>query len=361
LPSEDVVLLPPRPVSQGDKVGEPGGKLFRQRMGKSLAIATGNKPGALPAGTAPAPREVFRTLAESETIEDEYSFGEEIYSAGMKGKVLMATRRKDNSEVVIKIRAKHASRPSSERNWRGIMNQLQSMGGSSHVLEIIEIVETPSEFYIVMPKCDGGELFEFLATETEVPEAECKRIIREILIAVGHLHKNNLIHRDIKPENIMFKNELSPGLGGSPMVSPKTVKLIDFDTCLEWSPATPKNRRFVGTPGYIAPEALLGQLSPQSDIWSIGVILYVLMTGEMPWTNSLSIEDGIVDSVGAKNLYNAMKKEVVDWDSEPWPTFTQAADLCKKLLAFELEDRIGTVEEALAHDWLMAEDESGGA
>merc|ERR1740138_827831 len=91
-----------------------------------------------------------------------------------------------------------------ERRWRAVMEQLQAMSNSQHVLNITEILENDSNFYVVMPRCNGGELFTFLVTEAEVPEAECKRIIREILIAVGHLHNNNLIHRDIKPENIMF-------------------------------------------------------------------------------------------------------------------------------------------------------------
>ncbi|CAJ1328739.1 unnamed protein product [Effrenium voratum] len=169
---------------------------------------------------------------------------------------------------------------------------------------------------------------------------ECKRIIREILTAVGHLHANNIIHRDIKPENIMFDMDL--------MVesSPKTVKLIDFDTCQEWTPQTPKSRRFVGTPGYIAPEALLGQMTPQSDLWSVGVILYILMTGEMPWSSLVSLEDGLVGSPSATQMYRALKAEVLEWEQEPWPDFPLARELCQKLLAFELEDRMKDCEEA---------------
>lgn len=220
-----------------------------------MTVTTSLKQGERQGQTKPV--QAFRQLTEGENINDIYDFGEEIYSGGAKGKVIVAKKRSDNTEVVVKIRTKHSNR-SSERTWRAIMSSLHGMGGSQHVLDIIEIVEGPSAFYVVMPKCNGGELFEFLATETEVPESECKRIIREILIAVGHLHKHNLVHRDIKPENIMFDVDLA-------QASPKTVKLIDFDTCLEWTPATPKSRRFVGTPGYIAPEALLGQISPQSD------------------------------------------------------------------------------------------------
>lgn len=287
---------------------------------------------------------VFRQLAAGQTISDLYVFGEEIYDGGAKGRVVLAKRLLDDSEVVVKVRFKYRRR--GERAWRAIMSQVHSMGGSQHVLDIMEIVEASDAFYVVMPKCNGGELFEFLATEAEVPEAECKRIIREVLIAVGHLHENNLIHRDIKPENIMFDKDANI------LQSPKTVKLIDFDTCLEWSPGTPKSKCFVGTPGYIAPEALLGEISPQSDLWSVGVIMYILMTGEMPWSSLVSLEDGIVGSPGALQMYNALKAEVLAWDQEPWPDFPLARDLCQKLLAFSVDERLSAVSQALSHPWL---------
>merc|ERR1719160_2355677 len=170
------------------------------------------------------------------------------------------------------------------------MTQLHGMRHqSAHVLDFFEILEDDNSFFVVMPICEGGELFNFLVTEAEVPESECKRIIREILQAVGHLHDNNLIHRDVKPENILF--DITKDMGYE---SPKTVKLIDFDTCMEWTPVTPKSKQFVGTPGYIAPEALLGDACPQSDLWSIGVICYILMTGETPWTYIETLEDGTV-------------------------------------------------------------------
>lgn len=315
---------------------------LRDRFNKPLSVATHGMPDGV---------QVFRLLTAAQNIEDYYVVDEEIYSAGSKGKVVIARRRSDDVEVVIKIRAKSANR-SCERTLRAIMGQVHELGGTRHVLNIMEIIESDDSFYVVMPKCTGGELFEFLANEAEVPEAECKRIIREILIAVGHLHANNLIHRDIKPENIMFDVVKTPGLATK---SPKTVKLIDFDTCFEWTPATPKSRRFVGTPGYIAPEALMGEVSPKSDLWSIGVILYILMTGEMPWSSLVSLEDGIVGSPGARQMYRQLKAEVLSWDEEPWPDFPLARDLCQKLLAFRTEERMSTVEQALLHPWLRVE------
>jgi len=312
---------------------------MRDRLGKGLSVSTGTAEPQIKS-------QVFRLLTNGETITNYYEFAEEIYSGGAKGKVLVAKRKSNGEEVIVKIRTKQTNR-GGERGWRAIMSQVCSMKGSIHVLDITEILEDELAFYVVMPKCNGGELFEFLVTETEVPEAECKRIIREILIAVGHLHSRGLVHRDVKPENIMFDI-----VDKTCSKTPKTVKLIDFDTCVEWTPASPKSSRFVGTPGYIAPEALLGQITPQSDLWSIGVILYILMTGETPWSSMVSLEDGTVGSPGAKKMYQALKQEVVEWDKEPWPDFPLARDLCQKLLAFNMEERADTVREALEHAWL---------
>jgi len=311
---------------------------LRDRLNKTLTVST------IP-GLDQSQSKFFRRLLPNETVFDYYSFNEEVYSGGAKGKVVNAIRKSNDSEVIVKIRAKRSNR-SSERAWRTVMSQVHRIKGSRHVLDITEILEDETAFYVVMPRCNGGELFEFLVTETEVPEAECKRIIREVLIAVGHLHRGGLVHRDVKPENILFDVETKD------IRSPKTVKLIDFDTCVEWTPASPKSSRFVGTPGYIAPEALLGEITPQSDIWSIGVILYILMTGESPWTSLVSIEDGAVGSPGAKMMYNAIKAEVLEWEKDPWPEFPLARDLCQKMMSFNVEERPLTVQEALSHPWL---------
>jgi len=338
--------LPEGHLDGGASSSVAGGGL-RDRMKQGLTITTAKNDAA-----ARKRPQAFRALKDGETIDKYYDFGDQIHDGGPRGRVLKAFRCSDRTEVVIKVRAKKPDK-SGERAWREVMAQLHGMqhqaGESAHVLTILEILEDDKCFFVVMPMCEGGELFNFLVTEAEVPESECKRIIREILQAVGHLHDNNLIHRDVKPENILF--DINKDLGEE---SPKTVKLIDFDTCLEWTPMTPKSKQFVGTPGYIAPEALLGEACPQSDLWSIGVICYILMTGETPWSTIETLEDGTVGTVGANRMYNSLKSAVIDWESEPWPDFPLARDLCQKLMAFETEDRLETVTEALSHPWLSA-------
>lgn len=318
----------------------------RSRMRNRLAADLSVKTHAVDLGMKKS-LQMFRLLKDGQSINDFYDFGDEIFSSGCLSKVLTARKKSDNSEVVVKMRPKGRDKV-SERGWRQIMSQLGRVNGHSHVLDISEILEDSSTYYIVMPKCDGGELFDLLATAEEIPERECKRIIREILAAVGHLHKNDLIHRDIKPENILFDSDKRRD-----SASPKTVKLIDFDTVAGWTPQSPKTKTFVGTPGYIAPEVLLGEASPQSDLWSIGVIFYILMTGDSPWSSIASLEDGTVGSPKARKVYDQMKSEVLDWESDPWPAFPLARDLCQQLIAFDTKSRLLSVQEALSHPWLQ--------
>jgi serine/threonine protein kinase len=106
------------------------------------------------------------------------------------------------------------------------------------------------------------------------------------LTSVKHQHDQGIIHRDIKPENIMFKEQEVAQAQRQQKAKGKevgTIKLIDFDTCQEWTPQSPKSKRIIGTLGYIAPEGYLGEYTPLSDLWSIGVILYILMTVRTPF------------------------------------------------------------------------------
>ncbi|CAK8994443.1 Calcium-dependent protein kinase 29 (OsCDPK29) (OsCPK29) [Durusdinium trenchii] len=174
-----------------------------------------------------------------------------------------------------------------ETVWQSLLTRMLNLEGHHNVLGLKEVIQDERNYYIVMTRCSGGELFDFLQTETDVPERECKRIMREILEAVDHIHSRGLIHRDIKPENIMFHDTSNEPNSPKTPASKKAVKLIDFDTCLEYEPKSPRAKHVVGTlgraPSYLAPEALQGDYSPASDLWSVGVILYILMTGDMPF------------------------------------------------------------------------------
>eukprot|EP00397_Hematodinium_sp_SG-2012_P063917 GEMP01089261.1.p2 GENE.GEMP01089261.1~~GEMP01089261.1.p2 ORF type:complete len:158 (+),score=38.29 GEMP01089261.1:2-475(+) len=149
-----------------------------------------------------------------------------------------------------------------------------------------------------------------------------------------------MIHRDVKPENIMFEDQGTK------------LKLIDFDLCQPWWPTSPSSGRVVGTPGYIAPECLLGDFSPLSDIWSVGVIFYVLMVGELPYCVELTGDtDCEAGSPRSQAAYRKICDQKLDWDAEPWPEFPEARDLCQRLLDISTENRIQNVDAALRHSF----------
>eukprot|EP00929_Paragymnodinium_shiwhaense_P110002 TRINITY_DN76672_c0_g1_i1.p1 TRINITY_DN76672_c0_g1~~TRINITY_DN76672_c0_g1_i1.p1 ORF type:complete len:757 (+),score=165.38 TRINITY_DN76672_c0_g1_i1:161-2431(+) len=287
---------------------------------------------------------VFKRFAEGENIFALFEMEEEVRSDGGRGAITLARRQSDGLAVAIKVRRKKAN-CALEAAWKAIMTQLKTMSENQYVLDLTDIFEDDEAFYIIMPRCNGGELFDFLINQEEVSEKECKRLLRQILSAVGHLHEHHLVHRDIKPENIMF---MLP----EEEKNSKSIRLIDFDTCMEFTPGSPRINKFVGTPGYIAPEALLGEVSPQGDIFSVGVILYILITGCTPFRNFDSLEDGTVGSQEALAMYQAMQEEQIAWNAAPWPQLPLAKDLCERMLKFNSCDRLRSVKEALAHPWL---------
>eukprot|EP00746_Dinoflagellata_sp_MGD_P123208 gnl/MRDRNA2_/MRDRNA2_57895_c0_seq2.p1 gnl/MRDRNA2_/MRDRNA2_57895_c0~~gnl/MRDRNA2_/MRDRNA2_57895_c0_seq2.p1 ORF type:complete len:342 (+),score=65.43 gnl/MRDRNA2_/MRDRNA2_57895_c0_seq2:97-1122(+) len=293
----------------------------------------------------------FTGLGRGIHIKDYFELGELITEGDKEGILLHAKRLSSGEDCVMKVRMKAAG-IENERVWREVMQILLSTETSAHVLSIDEIYEDDNAFYVVMPKMAGSDIIETLMKMGEaLSEAECQRIIREVLIAMQDLHNKGLIHRDVKPENIILED--------SPTSPVKSVKLIDFDTCQPWSPKTPKARRFAGTLGYISPESLLGEACPQSDLFAVGVVMYNLICSDMPWKERIpSIEDTECTSPYASKLYDNLKQQRIDWDCEPWPDRPLALDLCKKLLAFDVEDRIQSAQEALKHPWLVQSDQS---
>ncbi|CAD7928275.1 unnamed protein product [Amoebophrya sp. A25] len=287
-------------------------------------------------------------LTPPEKLEDRYQFDLKLYDAGDRSKVFQATEKATGKDVIVKMRKKGFF-SGGERVWRSVLTRIMNIEKSDNILGIDTIIEDDKAYYVVMQKCAGGELFDFLLNETDVPERECKRIMREILKAVDHLHSRGLIHRDIKPENVLFAK-------GPNEEEQRKLKLIDFDTAQDWSPKSPKAHRIVGTPGYIAPESFRGDYTPASDLWSVGVILYILMTGDMPYPEDVFGDDiaGNNQVGGAKmeQIYSRLKKFKIDFDCPPWPDFPQARDLCQQLLAFDPGDRSPSAADALQHPWL---------
>eukprot|EP00928_Gymnodinium_smaydae_P065869 TRINITY_DN48954_c0_g1_i1.p1 TRINITY_DN48954_c0_g1~~TRINITY_DN48954_c0_g1_i1.p1 ORF type:complete len:424 (-),score=47.56 TRINITY_DN48954_c0_g1_i1:132-1358(-) len=306
----------------------------------------------------------FAMFRRVESIQDRYELTCAIHSSkntrvfiGCKtasgNKHMSPFCAKGTDEVIIKSRFKKDY--AKDRSFREVMAKLCSMPPCRYICGITEVLEDDLDYHIIMPKCAGSDLFDFLVTADEIAERECKRIIREIVTAIGHLHKHGLVHGDVKPENIMFSF-------GTRSQTHRTVKLVDLDTCALFENGGETRRHVCGTPAYMSPEAWKGHVTPSKDIWSIGVILYFLMTGDMPWDDEEegAVQDRQARDDFARRMYEKLRSEEPDWGASSWDQFPEARDLCKHLLAFNMLNRISTTEDVMQHPWLAQAEVIGG-
>ena len=141
-----------------------------------------------------------------------------------------------------------------------------------HIIRLYEYIDTPSELYLVLEYIPGGELFDYITSKgPRIPINEARLLFQQLISGVEYLHRHSVIHRDLKPENLMLDAK-------------KNVKIVDFGL----SNVTFDGeflRSSCGSPNYAAPEVIKGNLYAGSevDIWSCGIILYVLLCGQLPF------------------------------------------------------------------------------
>lgn len=198
---------------------------------------------------------------------------------------------------------------------------------------IVRFYETYIDYkyiHIVMQLCTGGELFDRIVKLEKFSEKDASELMKKILSAVQHLHKHNICHRDLKPENFLFKNNKENA----------EIKIIDFGLSKKFSKQEENMTTIVGTPFYVAPEVLSGKYDTQCDLWSCGVILFVLLCGYPPF-----------DGDSNKDIFRAILKNKLEFDEEEWGNISEEAkDLIGKLLVKDPKKRI-KIDQALNHPW----------
>ena len=215
-------------------------------------------------------------------------------------------------------------------------NEVEILRKISHpnIVNIFEIYEDSKKFYIMMEICEGGELFEAISEQGSFSEGDCANIMKSLLAAVNYLHGKNIVHRDLKPENIMLTKNLSK------MKNKKyEIKLIDFGTAKQFEPHTKMNK-FIGTSYYIAPEVLKENYDEKCDIWSCGVILYILLCGYPPFNGNSNVD-----------IYHNIQNNPPYFNGEEWKDITkEAIDLIKNMLNKAPNKRF-SAEQCLNHKW----------
>ena len=206
-------------------------------------------------------------------------------------------------------------------------------------MKIYEFYEDERYFYIISELLRGGELFERIIDQVRLEEDEAAKILKQILSAVSYCHKNNIVHRDLKPENIIYAT--------TDFNSP--LKLIDFGTSACFKENEILHQKF-GTPYYIAPEVIKRNYDTKCDIWSCGVILYVILSGKPPFNGD--DEKEIMEKVAL----GAYKIEGVNWEG----ISEEAKDFVRQLMTFDPKLR-PDAETALNNPWMKFFDKESKA
>eukprot|EP00249_Psilotum_nudum_P014180 c24703_g1_i4 orf=210-953(+) len=195
----------------------------------------------------------------------------------------------------------------------------------------MDVFEDKAYVHIAMELCLGGELPDRILQRKAYPESEAALLIRSLVEVIKHCHDRGIIHRDLKPDNILLATNSPSSL----------IKLADFGLALRFAPG----QRFSGMAGtayYIAPEILNGSYSKEVGMWSVGVILYILLSGVLPFGRDTD-----------RRIFDAITKAKIDFLSHPWSQISdEAKDLIRGLLCVNAAMRL-TPDQVLMQPWIL--------
>ena len=302
--------------------------------GSGGAAGGGNKPyqasaGAATSGSADGPS---ATVPTPSGFFYKYELKDEI-GAGSTSKCFRCVRKADGMVFACKV----IDKSNIEAKFTGLLGQflteIKVLKALHHenIIHLEDDFETSDRIYLVMEMMSGGELFDYVVAKGTLSEEEASELIRKICSAVAHMHANNIIHRDLKPENLLLT---ASGKNAQ-------VKLIDFGLAKVMHEDTA--RSFLGTKGYLAPEMLQRSNYDKSvDMWSLGVIAFVLLCGCLPFDDDSS---RIISESAAR------KKFALRFPRWATTLSTSAKDLLYNLLDVDPKTRY-TAEQALNHPWV---------
>lgn len=267
-------------------------------------------------------------------IAKDYEITKSVLGLGINGKVVECYNKQTKEKFALKILIDNVkARREAELHWKA--------SGCRHIVNVIDVYENTyinnTCLLMVMECMEGGELFQRIQERTEgaFTEREAAQIMHEICIAVKYLHDNNIAHRDLKPENLLYSQQGPYGI----------LKLTDFgfakDTLSQATLQTP-----CYTPYYVAPEVLGPEKYDKScDIWSLGVIMYILLCGFPPFYSN----HGMAISPGMKKR---IRMGQFTFPNPEWQNVSQEAkNLISGMLNIEPEKRL-TIDQVISNRWI---------
>mmetsp|Transcript_21244 Transcript_21244/g.38368 ORF Transcript_21244/g.38368 Transcript_21244/m.38368 type:complete len:902 (-) Transcript_21244:118-2823(-) len=303
-----------------------------------------------------APPSRFRTIAHLErtmtihSVEHKYSIDfTEPLGVGAFGSVYMAIDRATGEKVALKqISKKFTDDTSFQREMNALLH-LNANGGHPNISGLREHFSDSKHYHLILDLVSGGEMFDHLVSQGAYSEADAARLVGEVASALAFMHGIDVVHGDLKPENLMLTSNTS---------SDAVIQVVDFG-CAEVHTVDSDFKESVEagsagrTPAYSPPEAFESgpkkQAQPALDMWAVGVIVYIMLTGVHPF----DLDGGATDEEIQRKIINREAPPLRDCKTTEHLS-ESAIDLIEKLIAWEPEDRI-TAIQMLDHPWVKGE------
>lgn len=262
------------------------------------------------------------------SIEQTYKICE-ILGQGGFSIVRKAVHIEENRERAVKMISKTSI---SSSQMLEVQQESEILKNFDHpnIIRIIEIIEDTTKINIITELCKGGELFDRIINSRSFSESVAAKYMHQILSGVIHIHSTGFIHKDLKPENILFVDE-----------DDSYLKIIDFGISQK-SEKVLKQKNIVGSAYYVAPEVIAGEYSAKCDVWSCGVILYIMLCGHPPF-NASSDEE----------IFTKISRGVFNFNGKDWTGVSKDAKiLIQKMLTKDVNKRV-SAEEAWNDPWIQ--------
>ncbi|KAK4478814.1 hypothetical protein RD792_014314 [Penstemon davidsonii] len=266
-------------------------------------------------------------------LKEHYNLGEKL-GHGQFGTTFLCTERKTGKQYACKSIAKRKLLTIEDvDDVRREIEIMHHLSGHPNVITIKGAYEDAVAVHVIMELCSGGELFDRIVKLGYYSEKKAAELPRTIVGVIEACHSLGVMHRDLKPENFLFVNDEDD----SPIMS------IDFGLSMFFKPGDIFTD-VVGSPYYVAPEVLCKHYGPEADVWSAGVIIYILLCGVPPfWGES------------EQEIFEEVLHGEIDFTSDPWPMISESAkDLVKKMLLRDPRQRI-TAHQVLCHPWVQVD------
>ncbi|KAK5583786.1 hypothetical protein RB653_005386 [Dictyostelium firmibasis] len=264
-------------------------------------------------------------------VEKIYEFKEEL-GRGAFSIVYLGQHKQTKLLYAIKVINKSELGTDYEKNLKMEVDILKKVN-HPNIIALKELFDTPEKLYLVMELVTGGELFDKIVEKGSYSEADAANLVKKIVSAVGYLHDLNIVHRDLKPENLLLKskeNHLEVAIADFGLSKIIGQTLVMQTAC--------------GTPSYVAPEVLNATgYDKEVDMWSIGVITYILLCGFPPFYGDTVPE-----------IFEQIMEANYEFPEEYWGSVSnEAKDFIRKLLVVDVSKRLNAVN-ALKHPWLKS-------